>query len=161
MHPSVEPLNQNISANYGIILKTLDDLDDDAAMRRFTDNTNCANWLLGHLVTSRYVLAGLVGATVDPSSWAELYGRGVVFSPENNYRKLSEIKEGWVEASRVLSGSLGEITDEILSGVCPYPFPVEDKTILGGVAFLTLHECYHVGQVGMLRKILNVNRLFD
>ncbi len=161
MHLSVEPLNQNISANYGIILKSFEGLDDDVAMRRFTDNTNCLNWLLGHMVTSRYVLAGLSGASVDLSGWAELYGRGVVFNPENNYRQLSEIKEGWVEVSRILSGQFSEITDEILSGVCPYPFPVEDKTILGGLAFMTLHECYHVGQVGMLRKTLNVNRLFD
>jgi hypothetical protein len=108
--------------------------------------------LLGHLVTSRYVLAGLSGAKVDPAPWAEVYGRGTIFSPEKSYRKLSRIKEAWIQISQLLIKSFAEITDEMLAGECPFPFPVEDKTVLGGLAFLTLHECYHVGQIGMFRK---------
>lgn len=38
--------------------------------------------------------------------------------------------------------------------------PVEDKTIMGGFAFLISHESYHVGQLGLLRKELGLSTIF-
>ena len=161
MLPSVYSLNQSIALNYGLILKSFDELDDEVAMRKPTPTINCPNWMLGHLVIGRYHLAGLAGADAALSPWAELYARGSVFSPDKNYRKLSEIRQGWIEVSELINKSLPQLTEEYLAKKCPVDFPVEDKTMLGGLAFLTLHENYHVGQLGLIRKELGLSSLFD
>ena len=36
----------------------------------------------------------------------------------------------------------------------PEGFPIEDQTIRGGISFLSWHESYHVGQIGVLRTEL-------
>ena len=37
----------------------------------------------------------------------------------------------------------------------------QDGTLLGGLAFAAMHEAYHVGQMGFLRKWLGLDPIFD
>lgn len=39
-----------------------------------------------------------------------------------------------------------------LDGPPPFQFPIADATLFGGVAFLTQHDTYHIGQLALLRK---------
>ena len=87
-------IHNNLSFNTGVIINAIDGLDDETAMKKISDNANNANWVLGHLVTSRYVLLGLAGVCMEFTSWGKLYGRGVAFDPVNEYLSLSEIKKG-------------------------------------------------------------------
>ena len=39
-----------------------------------------------------------------------------------------------------------------LKGPPPFRFSIADATLLGGIAFLTQHDSYHIGQLALLRK---------
>ena len=41
-----------------------------------------------------------------------------------------------------------------LDAASEHGFPTDDKSVLGVITFLTFHETYHVGQMGLLRKFL-------
>lgn len=161
MEISLQALNQNFSINYKLVLDTFDNLSDNTALRKMSDNTNCSHWLLGHLVTGRQVIAGLAGVVMETERWHGLYGRRSKFSPETEYPRLAEIRSEWIKVSDLLTKALNKLDYKDLSVECPFFFPLEDKTVLGGISFLALHEGYHVGQLGMLRKKLGLPRFFD
>ena len=53
-----------------------------------------------------------------------------------------------------LDASLGSLTPERLATPSPQRFPVDDGTLLGGLAYLVQHDAYHIGQVALLRRQL-------
>ncbi len=59
--------------------------------------------------------------------------------------------------SAILSGRFVEISEGELREPCAQQFPIEDRTLLGGVAFLLQHEAFHLGQLAFLRKALGLN----
>ena len=62
-------------------------------------------------------------------------------------------------------------TDELMrrlgtiSAASPAPSPqwlrTLDGTLLGALSFAAMHEAYHVGQMGFLRKWLGLDPIFD
>jgi hypothetical protein len=108
----------------------------------------------GHLAASRAVLAQLLGLTEDTAPFGGVFNRGAPFDPAAVYPPLAEITALFA----ALGGRIRErgetIPDAALAAPAPFNLPIADKTILGGIAFLSLHESYHAGQLGYLRRLL-------
>ena len=51
------------------------------------------------------------------------------------------------------------IPTTVLEGASPIEFPIESKTILGAIAFLALHESYHMGQLAYVRRFFDGTQL--
>jgi uncharacterized damage-inducible protein DinB len=49
-----------------------------------------------------------------------------------------------------------ELTDADLAAKAPFQFPVDDDTILGVIAFMAMHESYHIGQLSAIRRQLGL-----
>lgn len=77
-----------------------------------------------------------------------------------DFPTVDEILGAWERVSAELGPALEEMTAEALASDAPFSFPVDDDTLLGMLAFLTQHEVYHVGQIGMIRRAHGLAPLF-
>ena len=72
---------------------------------------------------------------------------------------LDELKKAWEDISTKMNKRLEEVTEDELSKEPPWQPPVDEKTIRGAIAFLSLHESYHVGQMAYIRRLLGYDQL--
>ncbi|WP_306591961.1 DinB family protein [Geothrix sp. 21YS21S-4] len=126
------------------------DLTEELAGRRPAPDVASAAWLLGHLILTRRRLLELAGAKpVEDPAWSTHYGGGT---------SGIEAHLAWpalVETFRALDGTLGEAFEILADWDRPTWNPAlrVDQPLEQVVAFLFRHECYHLGQLGLARKL--------
>jgi uncharacterized damage-inducible protein DinB len=118
---------------------------------------NCLNWVLGHLTRVRNRALRLFGEKpLFPDEDFNAYddNGGVPFNADTALpfdelkRRFKALQEPWV---RGLSG----ISKEALEAPAPLsPTGNPNETIGSLLATLAFHEAYHVGQTGMLRRVV-------
>jgi hypothetical protein len=146
------PLQEILRLNTRLLLNCLDGVSDDAARRR-VEAANPLAFLATHLIDSRHFIAGYLGAPLDNPFAARLAGaKGVEDLDE--LPALDEIRSAWLAIGGHLDRLLPLIPGERWGAPSPERFPVDDASVLGGLAFLVQHDSYHVGQAALLRRQL-------
>jgi len=131
----------------------LDGVTDSEANNRNADHVNHIKWVAGHLLNTRLdVLTKMTGGQPDTSYGAQ-FGRGVALDPNATYPPIEEITSRWKNSSAAISEGIGHIPEEVLEAKAPVQAPIADDTIRGLLSFLVSHEAYHIGQLGLLRKM--------
>lgn len=87
-------------------------------------------------------------------SWARLFVRGAKQVNQEQYPKPEEVVNAWDDVSSKLTAALEDVSPEILSKPAPQGIPSFDGKLSGAMAFFSIHESYHIGQMGYLRKWL-------
>jgi uncharacterized damage-inducible protein DinB len=111
---------------------------------------NSLNWVLGHMVATRnVVLAALGEGPVWEEGKAQLYSGTAEagWSPERALPLDSIVADLDRSQERIVSG-LERLSDEALEE------PSGNGTLGWRLGFLHFHESYHVGQIGLLRRLL-------
>jgi len=135
----------------GIFQNALEDLSETAALQRPSSNSNHINWLLGHLLHCRYMLANVVGVpTTNP--FGEIYWNAL---QDMNYPALIEVTAHWPEITSQLLEKLSTFCDDDLQSRESADKPSLEEMI----AFFVYHEAYHLGQIGIVRKIIGVGAM--
>ena len=80
--------------------------------------------------------------------------RGAKVQPDSDYPPVSEIITTFENITDALTPCLDKIDASELDAELKDPYPVQEKTVLNGLAFLSFHETYHIGQIGFIRKLL-------
>lgn len=111
---------------------------------------NTLNWVLGHMVATRNAVLALLG---EEPIWDEekalLYSGSpeAGWSPERALPLDSIVADLDRSQERIVSG-LDRLSDEALEE------PSGNGTLGWRLGFLHFHESYHVGQIGLLRRLL-------
>jgi len=141
---------------YGMLARIMqlntDGVTHEESLVRAVPTGSHINWVLGHVVATRCLL--LLGLRQE-SPWSEetlaIYRRGSSGAVEANYLPFDEIVRAFhVTQERILSG-IGTVSDEemiTVSSASPKPEPA-GATLLR----LAIHEGYHLGQIGILRRV--------
>lgn len=158
MNKAVAPLAEIYKTNTNLFFGSINDISDSDMITRPNNKGNSLHWIAGHLVTCRYHVTKLIGLKED-CPWGELMDYGASIKDQSEYPPLSEIKDVWTSITDKLIKRLGELTDSELQEKVTYDFPTNDKTVLGGIAFLALHDSYHVGQIAYIRNLLDYKSL--
>lgn len=151
---STRVLSKQVYFNLGALKMNLEGLTHEESLVRPQPAGNCLNWIVGHILANRAGLLGLLGR--DPV-WNEqdaaLYQRGSTPLTDPEIAKNLDEMMALLEASQesILSG-LSEISEEALQA--PAPSGKEGETVETGLAGLVFHEAYHVGETGILRRLL-------
>jgi len=125
-------------------------ITDPGSLKQFYENANHVAWLTGHIVSSRYLLAGLIGLK-EAEPFAELFLNGKGMDKNSIYPPMAELTKNWDSLSEKIAAALDSITDETLSSKLPRPVPSGD-TVGDFIAFILHHEAYTIGQIGIYRK---------
>lgn len=151
MNAMIAPLHAILELNTRLLVNCLDGVDDATAARRVEGRTNNMAFLAAHVLDARVFLAGYLGLEVESPLPEEMQeARGI--DDVSELPTLESIRESWTEVWAALEPRLREVREEELLAWSPRSFPVSDPTVRGGVAFLTQHESYHVGQLALLRR---------
>ena len=158
MNPRVAPLADLYNLNTKLINKTLEDLTDDVAHKRINDTGSSLHWIIGHIANSRHYVGGLFNAGTEFEN-SELYNGGTPMKEPSAYPPIAEIKKIFENVSGKFMKRLEELTDDDINKKLESKLPVKDETMLGAIAFFSLHESYHVGQLSFIRRQLGMDGL--
>ena len=151
MDPRLAPLDEIFRLDTRLLRNCLDGMTEEQGLARPSAATNSAAFVAAHVTDTRYYILTLLGdARPNPLAPYLEGARGIddlVRCPP-----LATTLEAWGETAAALGTRLGAATAAELDAPSPQRFPVDDRTLLGALAFLAQHESYHVGQLALLRK---------
>ena len=151
METALKPLDEILRLNTDLALNCLAGLSEADAKARPLPAANSVAFLMVHLVDARFFMGKLLGCPGD-NPLAEDYADVNKIEDAKSLPSLKELREAWLAASTHLAGCLDRATLEELAAPSNQKFPVADKSVLGGLAFLVQHDSYHLGQLAILRR---------
>jgi len=120
-----------------------------------TPGSNCMNWMLGHILDSRRSVLELLDA--EPV-WSEAdaapYDTGESAWPDPNTagaRPWDALVADFETSQERIREALARVTPERLAGLHK---PGAKRPRGMHLHFLQFHEAYHVGQIGLLRRVV-------
>lgn len=110
-------------------------------------------WLVGHLAVTRRRLLALVGLEQAAEPWEAHYGRGTSPAAVPADQDPRALVQALHAAHRTLAGHWDALTPEFLAKPLGRTLPDGSETVGGALGFLAWHESYHLGQLGLLRRL--------
>lgn len=127
-------------------------ISDAESIKLMSENANHVAWLTGHLVSTRYMLAGVLGLK-ETEPFPELFAQGKGMDKNAKYPGMANLTKDWASVSEKVAKALSSVTEENLNAKAPFPLPTGD-TMGDFFSFLMHHEAYTIGQVGIYRRFL-------
>ena len=152
-HPSVAPLVFILSTNDSLVERTFQGVKPEELWTRPTPQSNPMLWLLGHMVTARAALLRSLGDDFD-TGLGDLFTRGAQLQDASVYPTREKILDVSRELNARLYARLATVTDTALAQPATRAFTPAVQTGRDQLAFLVMHDTYHVGQLGYVRKAL-------
>ena len=158
MTPAIAHVVGQYQINNYLFDKAFADIDPEHLHSRPEDKANSLHFIAGHVTAARYGLANLIGID-DKCAWEDLFDRGVSAKAPSDYPSFEEIIASWNNITPKILTRLESMTEAEINAAGPEGFPGDKKTIGNAIAFLSLHESYHMGQLSYARKLLGYDGL--
>lgn len=139
----IEILECLVNSNYKVISMNINDVSDEESIIFPNGEANCMNWILGHLIYIRNVFLHVLGeeAVWDNDNFS-FYNRGEIpLNRKDEFISFEELKSYLKESQNKLETRLASLE-------------TIDSALIDDISGLCLHEIYHNGQFGYLRRIL-------
>ncbi|MBN1550690.1 DinB family protein [bacterium] len=122
----------------------MEGISHDDTLINAPNGGNNINWLLGHIIVSRdLVFQALETDCMSDASITKKYDRGTSSVPKSDAISLDELHRMHKATSRAIKENLLAFDPEKLTD--------QKREML---LFLALHEVYHIGQIGLMRRII-------
>lgn len=131
-------------------------IPEGAADRRLDATTNPTRNIALHLLVARHGMCAMLGSPQPPLPWSNLgEGTQAGFAAGAPKPKLAEIMAAWNKLTPNFLAALKAASPAALAAPSPMPIPGIDKpTIADFVPLNVVHESYHLGQLGMIAKVV-------
>jgi hypothetical protein len=152
-----EMLMMQLTVTHEIFQVNTEGVTHSESLHQPASSGNCMNWIGGHLVTAyNSVLETLGQEPVWSEERIEIYKRGS--GPLNDPTLAVDFEEICTDFGtahqRVLLG-LQDLAPARLSEPAPYsPGSNPDETLRSLLYLIAFHQAYHVGQLGLGRRLL-------
>jgi hypothetical protein len=130
-------------------------LTHDESVRAPQPAGNCLNWVLGHILATRHAILKVMGREGWwPAETVDLYKRGSPpLSEAAPARPWEDLLADFEHSQGLIHDGLDAMTPEGLAAPGGKA-PTGDVDVAGRLAFLQFHEAYHIGQIGLLRRLV-------
>jgi hypothetical protein len=118
--------------------------------KKMNGNTNHLAWLIGHTVSTRFMLLNTLG-TQAKEPFPHLFAEGKGLQENSVYPSIEELIKDWTGVSRQLEEKLNSLTKAELEEKAPYPTPL-GTSLKECISFFSHHEAYTLGQMGIYRR---------
>jgi hypothetical protein len=142
-----------LNMNSRLFLNACEGITDAQAKERISDHNNPFIWIATHTAWARFNICAMLGKPAN-NPYNGKFENFKAYDPNEKYPTLAEVKEEWNKATELLKEALSSVTEEHLASDCPLKSPIGDFSFGGTIAFLTQHESYDLGQMGLLKKYL-------
>ncbi len=150
MNQKVKLIASQYRLNSSFVATALKGMSEADISARIQDGGNSMKWIVGHMAWSRFLLNQHLGGD-DENPFGDLFKRGAEVKPESECPSLDEIRKVWDDIAAKVDKRLDELSDHELAAPLETQYPINDGTVMGAIAFLSLHETYHVGQLAYIR----------
>jgi hypothetical protein len=110
-------------------------------------------WIVGHLATYRRRVLAMAGLPAEPESWEAAFVRGSSPADLPPELDLTPVLAAFHGAQALLEVRWEALTPEQLAAPFGRRMPNGSETVGGAIQFMAWHEAYHLGQLGLLRRI--------
>jgi len=110
-------------------------------------------WLAGHLATYRRRALALLGATVEPLPWEAAFVRGKGAADLPADLDPAAVVAAFHAAQADMVGRWDGLDEAALARPAGRRLPDGSENVGGAIRFLAWHETYHLGQLGLLRRL--------
>jgi uncharacterized damage-inducible protein DinB len=137
-----------------VMKRNVEGLTHEDSMRQPQPGGNSANWVLGHIVHTRHqFLKMLAGGSPFPDSKYDMYDHEPLTDAKKAV-KFEELLSDYDAMQKVLAVTLPKIPAAKMAEKAPFsPTGNPDETVGSLLAAFTFHEAYHVGQLGLQRRL--------
>ena len=135
---------------------TADFSESDWGLRE--DRLNAAHWVLAHITGTRRSALRLMGQAIERDEWEDETGLG---GDPHGFRKAPTVESLLGEFESLgseISDALEELGPDGLSKAVSLDLPDGSRTVEEGVFGLYMHECIHLGQLTLIRRLLGKPR---
>jgi len=120
--------------------------------------SNPAIWILGHMVSSRRHILRQLGTDVPAEGYDGLFSMGKERDREVTYPPAELLMDDYKHTGRRLSDILALVSREQADEAVEHQAPDGSTTVEGAINFYFFHEVYHLGQLGLIRRVLGKPR---
>ena len=153
MSTDLQTLTHQFQFNNGIYARTVAGIPPEQWLIQPSEESNHLLWVVGHAAVTRAAGVRLLGGQWS-APWQNLFTRGQKKVDNGKYPSVGEVQQAWNEIDERLQSALPTASPELMSQPVEKGKPSIDGTVGGTVGFLCLHESYHLGQMGFIRKWL-------
>lgn len=153
-------LAYGFTASQEILDRNLAGISHEESLLSTHDCANCINWLAGHILATRGRLTTLIQAgeplLTPEETAAYAKGSGPIRAGDPCV-PLERLIEGLRTSAAAVVERINAMTDADLErALDPSRFPIkpDQPTVGASVTFLLLHEGYHAGQIGVVRRLI-------
>ncbi len=132
-------------------------VSDTDSLQHLNENTNKIAWPTGHTVSTRYMLANVLGMQ-EQEPYPALFANGKGFDKTAQYPSMAALTKDWNAISTKMVSALGSLTEEKLDAKGPFPVPT-GETIGDLISFFAHHEAYTIGQLGIARRYFGLEAM--
>lgn len=156
MTPS-EFLADQAERNLGLLTMTLADMTDADMMTRPCDDSNHANWQLGHLITSEVMMVSMMPGAPPfptlPENFTSLYGRGTKSLDDASAYPTKDVLLDLATQVRTASIAwMKGLSPEVLMQEVETPLGPMAPTVAHLAAIIPTHTVMHLGQMQVIRR---------
>lgn len=126
------------------------DTDDWAYRPR---SVNCAHWILGHITRSRCLLLRILGLSEETADWEAAFNRGGDGAALTSAPSPGQLLATFHQSTEMIAARLRGAPTELLDQPPPFTLDFNARTIGDALFGLYMHETYHIGQVGLIRRM--------
>lgn len=113
-----------------------------------------ALWVVGHLATCRQLVLEAAGARPPAATWTVAFAKGTRPAAVPRDLDPQPIAADLQASGGTLAAALRALPAEALGRSTGKSWPNGSDTLLGMVGFFAWHESYHLGQLGLLRRMV-------
>jgi hypothetical protein len=151
----VEALKLQLELNQHTLERNTEGLTNADSLVAPEPGGNCLNWVVGHVVNTRNAMLGQLGLEpIWEEARGELYGRG---SPSRlEAARAVPLEEMLADFDRAQAQILDALDRHGAVGLEreTQGLFVERSQVGKEIATLIFHEAYHLGQAGLLRRLI-------
>lgn len=146
MTNSYNPL-MPLQFNLNVFNRLIQDIDQETSLYKMHPNANHINWLLGHLIFTRtYLFKQMKIKWELPPSFKETYSPSNAKNAAHAFMEIEELKALYLQSNEMLVTYFQNSSKQVIAF---------SETMTG----FMMHETYHFGQVGIIRRSLGLTAI--
>ena len=147
-------LSKAFHRNTKLVQRHAEGVSHEDSLRQSDHNINCFNWVLGHMVASRYDLFRLVDG--GPRDDADRFNRyrnesDQVTSESPDVVRLEDLLAGLAESQAAFRAWMDSVDEAWLKEETPIGDAMVSRA--DQIHFAYFHDTYHTGQIDLLRQV--------
>ena len=118
-------------------------------------DSSSALWIVGHLCVYRRRVLRMFGEDMPAADWEAAFQQGTKPAEHPADTTPDMLLREWERSGERLAARLEALTPEEADRPAGFTAPDGSETLGSVGTFLLWHETYHIGQLGLIRKILH------